>query len=104
MGFFLFIARPAKGFLYLKQITHDYKKMKQEKRKKKNNQGRAPKPSLQHLRGLKSEHNGKSLLLSATHLSSPTRGTALELTLSHLPCSAMARWPPILAVLIAVLH
>jgi len=26
IGFFLFIASAAQGFLYLKQITHDYKK------------------------------------------------------------------------------
>ena len=29
IGFFLFIASAASGFLYLKQITHDFKKKKE---------------------------------------------------------------------------
>jgi len=32
IGFFLFIASAAQGFLYLKQITHDYKKKKKKKK------------------------------------------------------------------------
>ena len=40
IGFFLFIASAAYGFLYLKQITHDYKKKRKKRKKKaeKNNQ------------------------------------------------------------------
>ena len=32
IGFFLFIASAAYGLLYLKQITHDYKKKKKKKK------------------------------------------------------------------------
>ena len=39
IGFFLFIASAALGFLYLKQITHDYKK-KEKKQEKKRRRGR----------------------------------------------------------------
>jgi len=34
IGFFLFIASAAEGFLYLKQITHDYTKKKKETSKR----------------------------------------------------------------------
>jgi len=70
IGFFLFIASAASGFLYLKQITHNYKT------EKKNDQEIDHVPFSLHLRPLNSQYHGKLLSLLLTHLSSPTMATA----------------------------
>jgi len=49
---------------------------KKKKKEEKNDQGIGHEPSVLHLWRLKSQHRGKSLSLSPTHLSSPIMATA----------------------------